>query len=75
MLALSDGECGRLRPGAGCASDLLFSGRCPNCDRALTSLLVPTRCAELVDSEYLALFGAVSVLAGLALATSAERAS
>jgi hypothetical protein len=54
-------------------SDVLVSGRCPNCDKALTSLLVPTRFAELVQNEYLALLGALSILAGLAIATSAER--
>jgi hypothetical protein len=55
-------------------SDLLVSGRCPNCDKALTSLLVPTRFAELVQNEYLALFGALGVLAGLAITTSTEQA-
>lgn len=43
-----------------------------NCDKALTSLLVPTRFAELVQNEYLALLGALGVLAGLAIATSTD---
>lgn len=55
-------------------SDLLVSGRCPKCDHALTSLLVPTRLGSLVLNEYLALLGALAVLAGLALRASAERA-
>jgi hypothetical protein len=53
-------------------SDLLVSGHCSNCDKALTSLLVPTRFAELVQNEYLALLGALGVLVGLALATDAD---
>jgi len=61
--------CPRCRtPVRGC--DLFVSGRCPNCDNALTSLLVPTRTAELVLNEYLALLGALGVLVGLALASS-----
>jgi hypothetical protein len=39
---------------------------------ALTSLLVPTRFADLVQNEYLALLGALSVLVGLAQARAAE---
>jgi hypothetical protein len=35
---------------------------------------VPTRFAELVQDEYLALLGALGVLVGLALATSADSA-
>ena len=54
--------------------DVLVSGRRPNCDKALTSLLAPTRFAVLVENEYLALSG-LSVLAGLAIATSAEHVS
>jgi rubrerythrin len=54
-------------------SDLLVSGHCPNCDKALTSLLVPTRIGSLVVNEYVALLGALGVLAGLAVTTSAER--
>ena len=57
-----------------CGSDLLVSGRCPNCDKALTSLLVPTRIGDLVQNEYPAPLGALGVLAGLALATGAANA-
>ena len=56
-------------------TDVLARGRCPNCGKPLTSLLVPTRFAELAQNEYLALLGALSVLAGLAIATSAEQAA
>jgi rubrerythrin len=55
-------------------SDLLVSGRCPNCEKALSSLLVPTRFGSLVQNEYLTLLGALGVLVGLAMATSAESA-
>ena len=55
-------------------SDLLVSGRCPHCDYALGSLLVPTRIGSLVVHEYLALLGALGVLAGLAMAASADSA-
>jgi hypothetical protein len=51
-------------------SDLLVSGHCPHCEKALTSLLVPTRIGSLVQNEYLALLGALGVLVGLAMATS-----
>ena len=51
-------------------SDLLISGRCADCARPLTSLLVPTRFPGLVHDEYVALLGAIAVLAGLALAAS-----
>jgi len=44
--------------------DLLMRGRCPNCGRALTSLLAPTR-AGLDRDEWIALLGALGVLAGL----------
>ena len=50
-------------------SDLLASGRCPHCNKPLTSLLVPTRTANLDQNEYAALLGALSVLVGLALTT------
>ena len=53
-------------------SDLLVSGHCPTCEHALSSLLVPTRLGSLVLNEYLALLGALAVLAGLALRASAE---
>jgi hypothetical protein len=51
-------------------SDLLVSGRCPKCGKALTELLRPAPQAHLEQSEYLALLGALGVLVGLALATS-----
>lgn len=51
-------------------SDLLVSGRCPHCTKALTSLLTPAPHAGLDPTEYLALLGALGVLVGLALATS-----
>ena len=51
-------------------SDLLVSGRCPECGKALTKLLRPAPQANLEQSEYLALLGALGVLVGLALATT-----
>ena len=56
--------------------DLLGSGHCPNanCGTALTSLLTPAPKAGLDANEYLALLGALGVLVGLALATTAESA-
>jgi NADH pyrophosphatase NudC (nudix superfamily) len=68
-----------LPPCPGCGkplrgSDLLVSGHCPHCEKTLTSLLVPTRIGSLVQNEYLALLGALGVLVGLAMATSAESA-
>ncbi len=56
-------------------SDLLVSGHRPNpkCRKALTSLLTAPR-AGLDSNEYLALLGALGVLVGLALATTAEPA-
>ena len=56
--------------------DLLVSGHCPNanCGTALTSLLTPAPRAGLDANEYLALLGALGVLVGLAVATSAESA-
>jgi len=56
-------------------SDLLVSGRCPHCNKALTSLLLQTRTADLVQNEYLALLGALGVLVGLALATTDQNAA
>ena len=52
--------------------DLLVRGHCPNpnCRMALTSLLLPARAVD--PNEYLALLGALGVLVGVALATSAE---
>ncbi len=55
-------------------SDLLISGRCPHCEKALTSLLTPAPRAGLDSSAYLALMGALGVLVGLAMATTAENA-
>lgn len=54
-------------------SDLLVTGRCPHCDRAVTELLAPAPRAELNQSEYLALLGALGLLTGIALAESDER--
>lgn len=56
-------------------SDLLVSGRCPHCEKALTSLLTPAPRAGLEGSEYLALLRALGVLVGLALATTADSAA
>ena len=67
------GSCPRCRqPVRG--ADLLVSGHCPNpnCRTALTSLLLPAPRAGFDPNEYLALLGALGVLVGLALATSAE---
>ncbi len=55
-------------------SDLLVSGRCPHCTKALTSLLVPTPRAGTDRDEYLALLGALGVLVGLAQATTQSAA-
>jgi len=54
--------------------DLLVSGHCPNpnCRAALSSLLLPAPRAGFDPNEYLALLGALGVLVGVALATSAE---
>jgi hypothetical protein len=52
-------------------SDLLVSGRCPNCSRAITALLTPRAQLGAPDKdEYLALLGALGGLVSLALATS-----
>jgi hypothetical protein len=59
-------------PVRGC--DLLVAGRCPNCGKALTSLLLPAPRANFARDEYLALVGALGVLVGLALASIAENA-
>jgi hypothetical protein len=53
--------------------DLLMWGRRPHCGRALTSLLAPTR-AGLDRDEWIALLGALGVLAGLAAADAGEPA-
>jgi hypothetical protein len=47
----------------------------PNCNKALTSPLLSTRTADLVQNEYLALLGALGVLVGLALATTDQNAA
>ena len=68
------GSCPRCRaPLRG--SDLLVAGRCPNCGKALTALLLPAPRANLAADEYLALLGALGVLVGLALASSGENAN
>jgi hypothetical protein len=65
------GSCPRCRePVRG--SDLLVAGRCPNCGKALTSLLLPAPRANFASDEYLALMGALGVLVGLALASTGE---
>jgi hypothetical protein len=52
-------------------SDFLVSGHCPNCERAITTLLSPSpqRGAPAKDA-YLALLGALGGLVGLALAST-----
>ena len=49
-------------------SDLLVGGHCPNCDRAITALLLPRQQTGAPDRDaYLALLGALGGLVGLAL--------
>ena len=55
-------------------SDLLVSGRCPHCEKAVTELLAPAPRSALNQTEYLALLGALGVLTGLALASAGEEA-
>jgi len=55
-------------------SDLLVSGRCPNCGKALTTLPLPAPRSGFDRDEYLALLGAVGVLVGLATTTNADSA-
>jgi hypothetical protein len=56
-------------------SDLLVSGHCPNCGKALSSLLTPMpRAGGLEGGEYLALLGALSGVVGFMLAESGESA-
>jgi rubrerythrin len=56
-------------------SDLLVSGHCPRCGKALSSLLTPVaRAGGLEPSEYLALLGALGAVVGFALAGTAENA-
>lgn len=51
-------------------SDLLISGRCPHCGRAVTELLAPAPRAGLNQTEYLALLGALGLVTGIALAVT-----
>jgi hypothetical protein len=54
-------------------SDLLVSGHCPNCSKAITTLLSPRPQLGAPDrDEYLALLGALGGLVGLALASTNE---
>ena len=53
-------------------SDLLVSGRCPHCGRAVTELLAPAPRSGLDQTEYLALLGALGLLTGLALTASGD---
>jgi hypothetical protein len=51
----------------------LVSGHCPNCNRALSALLLPTPKTGAPDRDaYLALLGAIGVLVGLATASSPD---
>jgi rubrerythrin len=57
-------------------SDLLVCGRCPNCARPITALLLPRPQSGAPERDaYLALLGALGGLLGLALAGSGERTS
>jgi hypothetical protein len=59
-----------------CGSDLLVSGHCPNCARAITALLLPRPQTGAPDRDaYLALLGALGGLVGLALASTSDGAS
>jgi len=44
--------------------------RCPNCDTALTALLLPTRIPDLDHNDYLALLGALGLLLQLTLTST-----
>jgi hypothetical protein len=77
--ALAERLCQQLATCPRCAhpvsgGDLLIRGRCPNpeCSTALTTLLAPGPQAQVDSYEYLALLGALGILAGLAQANSAE---
>ena len=51
--------------------DFLVSGHCPNCERAITTLLSPRPQRGAPDRDaYLALLGALGALVGLALAST-----
>jgi hypothetical protein len=65
--------CWSKQPIAG--SDLLVSGHCRHCGKALSALLTPTPRAGLDPSEYFALLGALGVLVGLALTSSPENSA
>ena len=56
-------------------SDLLVSGRCPHCGRAVSELLAPAPRSGLDEKEYLVLLGALGLLTGLALASAGEEAA
>jgi hypothetical protein len=52
-------------------SDFFVSGHCPNCERAITTLLTPRAQTGAPDRDaYLALLGALGGLVALALASS-----
>ena len=54
-------------------SDLFVSGHCPNCKRAITTLLTPSPQTGAPDRDaYLALLGALGGLVGLALASTTD---
>jgi hypothetical protein len=53
--------------------DLLVTGHCPNCTRAITTLLTPRPQTGAPDKdEYLATLGALGGLVGLAITTSTD---
>jgi hypothetical protein len=54
-------------------SDLHTRGHCSHCGKAMTSLLAPTR-GDLDRDEWIALLGALGILAGLAPADASEPA-
>ena len=57
---------------AGPGSDLLVTGRCPQCEHAVTELLAPAPRSGLDQTEYLALLGALGLLTGLALTAGGD---
>jgi hypothetical protein len=62
-------QCGKPLRG----SDLLVSGHCPHCERAITTLLTPSAQTGAPDRDaYLALLGALGGLVALALASSSD---
>ena len=55
--------------------DLLVSGHCPNCNKAISALLTPRPQIGAPDRDaYLALLGALGGLVGLALASTSDPA-